>query len=45
MTNGQVAELLFVSRRTVESHLIRVYQKLDVSRRAELVIAERNRRS
>ena len=44
MANGQIAEQLFVSRRTVESHLVRVYQKLGFARRSELVIAERQRR-
>lgn len=44
MANGQIADQLFVSRRTVESHLVRVYQKLGFARRADLVIAERQRR-
>ena len=44
MANGQIADQLFVSRRTVESHLVRVYQKLGFTRRADLVIAERQRR-
>ena len=44
LANGQIADQLFVSRRTVESHLVRVYQKLGFTRRADLVIAERQRR-
>jgi DNA-binding CsgD family transcriptional regulator len=37
LTNTEIAERLFVSRRTVESHLGRVYDKLDLSTRAQLV--------
>jgi DNA-binding CsgD family transcriptional regulator len=37
LTNTEIAERLYVSRRTVESHLGRVYPKLDVSTRAQLV--------
>ncbi len=37
-TNAQIAEALFVSRRTVESHLYRTYQKLHVRNRVELTI-------
>jgi DNA-binding CsgD family transcriptional regulator len=44
LANGTIAEHLFVSRRTVESHLARVYQKLDFTRRAELVVGVRERR-
>ncbi len=36
-TNAQVAECLFLSPRTVEAHLRRVYDKLDVPTRAEAV--------
>jgi DNA-binding CsgD family transcriptional regulator/tetratricopeptide (TPR) repeat protein len=43
LTNGEIAEQLFVSRRTVESHLSRVYPKLGFHRRAELVVAARQR--
>jgi DNA-binding CsgD family transcriptional regulator len=39
ITNTATAERLFVSRRTVESHLERVYAKLDLSTRAQLVAA------
>ena len=35
-TNRQVAAALFLSRRTVEANLARVYRKLGVSSRAEL---------
>ena len=36
-TSAQVAECLFLSPRTVEAHLRRVYDKLDVPTRAEAV--------
>lgn len=42
--NSEIAEQLFVSRRTVESHLARVYPKLGFPRRAELAVAARQRR-
>ncbi len=35
-TNAQVAAELFMGRRTVESHLTRIYQKLAVHSRTEL---------
>lgn len=35
-TNGQIAELLTVSPRTVEGHLYRIFSKLGISNRAEL---------
>jgi DNA-binding CsgD family transcriptional regulator len=38
LSNGQIAERLFLSRRTVESHLYRVFTKLDVGSRAELAV-------
>ena len=36
MTNRQVAERAFVSPKTVEATLARVYRKLDIRSRAEL---------
>jgi DNA-binding NarL/FixJ family response regulator len=36
MTNRQVAEAAFVSPKTVEANLARVYQKLGIHSRAEL---------
>lgn len=36
-TNAEVAAKLFMGRRTVESHLSRIYRKLDVRSRTELV--------
>jgi DNA-binding CsgD family transcriptional regulator len=35
--NAEVAAALFVSRKTVEAHLTRVYRKLGVRSRTELV--------
>lgn len=37
MTNAQVAERLFLSRRTVDAHLRRIYDKLDLSTRADAI--------
>jgi DNA-binding CsgD family transcriptional regulator len=39
LTNTEIGERLYVSRRTVESHLGRVYVKLELSTRAQLVAA------
>ena len=36
MTSTEIGEALFLSARTVETHLSRVYRKLDVSNRAGL---------
>jgi DNA-binding CsgD family transcriptional regulator len=36
MTNSQIAQALFVTPKTVETHLRHVFQKLDVSSRGEL---------
>ena len=36
MTNRQVADAAFVSPKTVEANLARVYQKLGIHSRAEL---------
>jgi DNA-binding CsgD family transcriptional regulator len=37
LTNSETAAQLFVSRRTVESHLRRIYTKVNVSSRAQLI--------
>ena len=39
LTNRAVADRLFISRRTVESHLAHIFQKLEASSRAELAAA------
>ena len=39
LTNRQAAEALFVTVKTVETHLARVYQKLGISTRTELLQA------
>jgi DNA-binding CsgD family transcriptional regulator len=36
MTNREIAQALFVTARTVEGHLTRTFQKLDVSSRDDL---------
>jgi len=36
MTNRQIAEQLVVSERTVETHLERIFAKLDLHARAQL---------
>jgi DNA-binding CsgD family transcriptional regulator len=38
-TNPEIAQALFVTRRTVETHLTSVYRKLDISSREELARA------
>jgi DNA-binding CsgD family transcriptional regulator len=39
MTNREIAQALFVTTRTVEVHLTHAYQKLDLTRREELLPA------
>jgi DNA-binding CsgD family transcriptional regulator len=39
MTNREIAQGLFVSEKTVETHLRHAYQKLDVARRTDLAKA------
>lgn len=42
LTNGEISDRLFVSRRTVESHLARVFTKVNVSSRTQLIAARHN---
>lgn len=37
MTNAEVAERLFLSRRTVDAHMRRIYDKLNLSSRADAI--------
>lgn len=37
LTATQIAGHLFVSKRTVESHLVSIYQKLEVGSKTELI--------
>jgi DNA-binding NarL/FixJ family response regulator len=37
LTNAEAAERLYISRRTVDAHVQRIYDKLGVSRRPEAV--------
>jgi DNA-binding NarL/FixJ family response regulator len=36
MTNREIAQSLFVTAKTVETHLRQAYRKLDVAKRTEL---------
>jgi DNA-binding NarL/FixJ family response regulator len=45
MTNPEIAQALFVSLRTVETHLTHTYQKLDIDSRAQLARALNQPRS
>ncbi|MDQ3729418.1 MAG: helix-turn-helix transcriptional regulator [Actinomycetota bacterium] len=36
LSNPEIAQALFVTRKTVEKHLSNVYMKLDLSSRSEL---------
>jgi DNA-binding NarL/FixJ family response regulator len=36
LTNREIAEQLYVTQRTVETHLTHAFQKLDVTSRSEL---------
>ncbi len=44
-SNPEIAQALFVTRKTVETHLGHVYRKLDISRRGQLHRALADRRS
>ena len=39
--NREIAERLYVTQRTVETHLTHAFQKLDIGSRAELAVALR----
>lgn len=39
LTNPQIGDRLFVSRRTVSTHLYRIFKKVNVATRSELVAA------
>jgi DNA-binding CsgD family transcriptional regulator/tetratricopeptide (TPR) repeat protein len=44
LSNPQIGERLFVSRRTVQTHLAHVFRKLDISSRAQLAAEAARRR-
>jgi DNA-binding CsgD family transcriptional regulator/tetratricopeptide (TPR) repeat protein len=44
LTNPQIGERLFISRRTVQTHLMHVFAKLDISSRAQLAAHVARRR-
>ncbi len=37
LTNGEIAERMFLSRKTIETHLSHAYDKLNVSGRGDLI--------
>ena len=39
LTNPQIGDRLFISRRTVQTHLAHVFQKLQMTSRSELAAA------
>jgi pimeloyl-ACP methyl ester carboxylesterase/DNA-binding CsgD family transcriptional regulator len=41
ISNGQIAEALFISPKTVRNHVSRIFSKLDVNRRAEAIVQAR----
>jgi predicted ATPase/DNA-binding CsgD family transcriptional regulator len=44
LSNRQIADRLFISRRTVDAHVNHIYAKLRISSRVQLTIWERDRR-
>jgi DNA-binding NarL/FixJ family response regulator len=38
MKNREIAELLHLSEHTVKNHLFRIYERLGISNRAELIL-------
>ena len=38
MGNQEIAQMLFLSRRTVQSHLVNIFRKMDVGSRTEAVL-------
>ena len=44
LSNPQIGERLFISRRTVQTHLVHVFAKLDISSRAQLAAQVARRR-
>ncbi|HKA83397.1 MAG TPA: helix-turn-helix transcriptional regulator, partial [Acidimicrobiales bacterium] len=45
LTNPQIGDRLFISKRTVQTHLSHVFTKLGVSTRAELAATATRRRT